>query len=66
MNLHDEIEWVFPFENMSRGESFFIPTTKPSPILHAIESGAKRANIRVKVFITVKDKCLGVRAWRLT
>ena len=57
---------MFPFENMSRGESFFIPTTKPSPILHAIESGAKRANIKVKVFITVKDKCLGVRAWRLS
>ena len=51
---------------MSRGESFFIPTTKPSPILHAIEAGAKRANVKVKVFITTKDKCLGVRAWRLS
>tara|TARA_R110000803_G_scaffold56372_4_gene113701 strand:+ start:1670 stop:1825 length:156 start_codon:yes stop_codon:yes gene_type:complete len=51
---------------MSGGESFFIPTTKPSPILYAIESGAKRANIKVKVFITVKNNCLGVRAWRLS
>tara|TARA_B110000503_G_C6962327_1_gene335626 strand:+ start:188 stop:343 length:156 start_codon:yes stop_codon:yes gene_type:complete len=50
---------------MKGGESFFIPTTKPSPILYAIETGAKRANIKVKAFITIKNKCLGVRAWRL-
>lgn len=66
MKLHDEPEWVFPFEGMEVGESFFIPTLKPSPMIYAIETGAKRAEIRIKAFATVKDGCLGVRAWRIS
>jgi len=50
---------------MELGESFFIPTLKPSPLIYAIESGAKRARVRVKVYVTTKDGCLGVRAWRI-
>ena len=65
MSLHTEPEWVFPFEGMSIGESFFIPTLKPSPMIYAIETGAKRAGIKMKAFATVKDSCLGVRAWRI-
>ena len=34
-------------------------------MIYAIESGAKRAKVRVKTFITMKDGCLGVRTWRL-
>lgn len=66
MRLHNEPEWVFPFENMESGESFFIPTLKPSPLLYAIDSGAKRAKVKVKSYITKKDNYLGVRVWRLT
>jgi len=65
MSLHKEPEWVFPFEYMKSGESFFIPTLKPSPLIYAIESGAKRAKVKVKVFQTMKDGCMGVRCWRL-
>jgi hypothetical protein len=65
MSLHKEPEWVFPFEYMKPGESFFIPTLKPSPLIYAIESGAKRAKVKVKVFQTMKDGCMGVRCWRL-
>jgi hypothetical protein len=60
-----EPEWIFPFENMEVGDSFFVPTLKPSPMIYAIEMGAKRCQVRVKAFVTVKDECLGVRAWRL-
>ena len=50
---------------MSVGDSFFIPTLKPAPMIYALESGAKRAGVKVKAFVTTKDECLGVRAWRI-
>ncbi len=65
MSLTKEPEWVFPFEAMSVGDSFFVPTLKPSPIIYAIETGAKRAGCVAKAFVTEKDGCLGVRAWRI-
>jgi len=65
MRLHNEPEWILPFERMEIGESFFIPTLKPSPLIYAIDSGAKRVKVKVKSFITKKDNCLGVRVWRI-
>ena len=65
LKLHDEPEWIFPFEAMAVGQSFFVPTLKPSPMLYAIESGAKRTGVKIRAFITMKDGCLGVRAWRI-
>jgi hypothetical protein len=50
---------------MEVGQSFFVPTLKPSPMLYAIESGAKRTGVKIRAFITMKDGCLGVRAWRI-
>jgi len=63
--LSNEIEWVFPFEGMGIGDSFFVPTLKPSPLIYAIESGAKRAGVKIRAFTTMKDGCMGVRCWRL-
>ena len=60
-----EPEWIFPFEGMLVGDSFFIPTLKQSPMIYSIETGAKRAGIKIKTFVTEKDGCLGVRAWRI-
>ena len=54
MRLHNEPEWILPFEHMEIGESFFIPTLKPSPLIYAIDSGSKRAKVKVKFFITNK------------
>jgi hypothetical protein len=34
-------------------------------MIYAIESGAKRAGVRVKTFVTSKDNHLGVRTWRV-
>lgn len=65
MSLHSEPEWILPFENMEVGDSFFIPTLKASTLIFAIESGAKRAKIKVKTFQTLKENCMGVRCWRV-
>lgn len=65
MELH-EPEWIFPFEWMKIGESFFIPTTNTAVMLYAIECGAKRAGVKIKAYITTKENHLGVRAWRIS
>jgi hypothetical protein len=63
--MMNEPEWIFPFAAMEVGESFFVPTLRFPDMIFAIENGAKRAGIRVKCYVTVKDKHLGVRAWRV-
>jgi hypothetical protein len=63
--MMNEPEWIFPFAAMEVGESFFIPTLRFAEMIFAMENGAKRAGIRVKCYVTVKDKHLGVRAWRV-
>lgn len=61
----EEPEWIFPFEAMQVGDSFFIPTLRPAEMIYAIDSGAKRVGIKIKSYITTKDGHLGVRTWRL-
>jgi hypothetical protein len=60
-----EPEWIFPFEGMSVGDSFFIPTLRGPDMIYAVEMGAKRAKVRIKVYQTTKDNHLGVRVWRI-
>jgi hypothetical protein len=60
-----EPEWVFPFNGMEVGESFFIPTLRFAEMIYAIDCGAKRAGVKVKSYITAKDKHIGVRTWRI-
>lgn len=60
-----EPEWVFPFQGMEVGDSFFIPTLRFAEMIYAIDSGAKRVGMSVKCYITVKDEHIGVRAWRV-
>ena len=61
----NEPEWVFPFQFMSVGDSFFIPTLRTSEMIYSIDSGAKRIGMRVKSYVTTKDGHLGVRTWRV-
>ena len=63
--MYEEVEWIFPFENMVIGESFFIPTLKTSQMIYMIETGAKRVGVRIKAYVTSKDNHLGVRVWRV-
>ena len=60
-----EPEWLFPFEGMGIGDSFFIPTLLFSQMIYAIDSGSKRAGMRMKSYITTKDKHIGIRTWRV-
>ena len=57
--------WLFPFEGMAVGESFFIPTLQPAQMIYVINSRAKAARVKVKTFTSEKDGCLGVRVWRM-
>ena len=34
MQLHNDPEWLFPFEMMEVGDSFFIPTLKNAPLIY--------------------------------
>ena len=61
MRLSDEPEWNFPLEWME----VFIPTLKASSMIYAVDSGAKRAGVKVKIFQTMKDDVMGVRVWRI-
>jgi hypothetical protein len=68
MNLQrlEEPEWLFPFDFMQIGDSFFVPTLKPAEMIYKVDTSAKKAKIRVKVYPSAKDGCLGVRVWRVT
>ena len=50
---------------MEVGDSFFIPTLRFAQIIYAIDCGSKREGIKVKSYITSKDKHIGVRTWRV-
>jgi hypothetical protein len=50
---------------MEIGDSFFIPTLKPSNMVYVVETAAKKAQIKVKCYVTEKGGHLGVRAWRI-
>lgn len=60
-----EPEWLFPFEGMGIGDSFFVPTLRPAEMMYAIDCGAKRVRIKVKCYYTASEGQLGVRTWRV-
>lgn len=61
----EEPEWIFPFEGMNIGDSFFIPTLKPAEMIYVVDTRAKAAKIKVKAFTVLKDGNIGVRVWRV-
>jgi hypothetical protein len=65
LTTKNEPEWIFPFEAMAIGDSFFIPTLHPEELIYAINCGAKRAKMRFRPFITTYNGLIGVRAWRI-
>lgn len=65
MNQLTEPEWIFPFEAMDVGESFFIPTLKPAEMIYVVDTRSKVAGVKVKAYASSKDGCLGVRVWRV-
>jgi hypothetical protein len=61
----EEPVWLFPFEFMGVGESFFVPTLKPAEMIYIIDTRAKAAKVKVKAYAATKDGCIGVRVWRM-
>jgi hypothetical protein len=61
----DEPIWIFPYQSMDVGDSFFIPTLRPAHLLYVIDSSAKKAGVRVKAYTITERNLLGVRVWRL-
>jgi hypothetical protein len=61
----DEPEWLFPFDFMDVGDSFFIPTMRPSHLLYTIDLAAKKKGFKVKAYVRKEDNVLGVRTWRV-
>ena len=60
-----EPEWIFPFEGMNVGDSFFIPTLKIAEMLYVIDRRSKVAKVKVKAYASSKEGHLGVRVWRV-
>lgn len=65
-NRFEEPVWLFPFEGMVVGDSFFIPTLQPAQMIYVIDTRSKVAGVRTKAFVSTKDGCLGVRVWRIS
>lgn len=64
-SLIEEPTWIFPFEGMSVGDSFFIPTLSPAKMIYIIDTAAKKAKVRVRAYTASNDGYLGVRVWRI-
>jgi hypothetical protein len=60
-----EPEWIFPFQGMDVGDSFFIPTVRPAGLIYIVDTRAKAHGIKVKAYAASKDGHLGVRVWRV-
>lgn len=63
--LVEEPIWLFPFDGMDVGDSFFVPTLSPAKMNYIIDTAAKKAKIRVRIYTASKDGYLGVRVWRI-
>lgn len=64
LNEYSEPEWIFPFEGMAVGDSFFIPTVQPAQMMYIIDTRAKAVRVKVRAYAVTKDGLLGVRVWR--
>ena len=60
-----EPEWLFPFEFMGVGDSFFIPTMRPSHMIYVIDKTSKKVGVAMKAYPRTEKGILGVRAWRI-
>ena len=63
--VNEEPEFVLPFDWMSPGESFFIPTLRPAFMVYVVVQSAQNAKVKVRVYPATKDGLLGVRVWKL-
>jgi hypothetical protein len=62
--LTEEPEWIFPYDYMAVGDSFFIPTLRPAQMNYAADIAAKKSRIKVKIYTCEREGHLGIRVWR--
>jgi hypothetical protein len=58
--------WLFPFEYLSEGDSFFIPTLNQDEMVSIVMDRAKAAGVKIRAYPTTHDKIIGIRVWRLS
>ena len=63
--IFEEPVWLFPFEGMDIGESFFVPTVKPAAMVTVVLERARAAKCRVRVMTVSYEGYLGVRVWKI-
>lgn len=61
----EEPEWIFPYQDMQVGDSFFMPTVRPAYAHYIVDVTSKRVDMRMKVYTMVDEGILGVRVWRV-
>jgi hypothetical protein len=61
----DEPEWTLPYDFMRVGDSFFIPTMRPTHMLYIIDTTSKKMGVKMKALVRYESGILGVRAWRI-
>lgn len=61
----DEPEWLFPYEFMKVGDSFFIPTLRPSHMVYIVDVTSKKVSVKMRAMVRHENGVLGVRAWRV-
>jgi hypothetical protein len=71
MRLKDKIvsfnepEWLFPYQYMKVGDSFFMPTMRPAYAHYIIDKTSKKNGVVMKTYTVKEDDVLGVRSWRV-
>lgn len=61
----EEPEWIFPYQDMQVGDSFFIPTVRPAYAHYIVDVTSKRVGMRMKAYTMIDEGILGVRVWRV-
>jgi len=64
--LEPEPEWLFPYDFMNVGDSFFIPTMRPAHMMYVIDTTSKKVGVAIKAYPRTEKGVLGVRAWRVS
>jgi hypothetical protein len=63
--MSEEPEFILPFDFMEVGNSFFVPTLRIPNMIYTIDTRAKAAGVRVKIYPTLCNDFIGVRVWRI-
>lgn len=61
---YEEPEWLFPFDDLGVGDSFFVPTLRPAQLIYVVNIRAKAAGVKIRAKAASSDGFLGVRVWR--